>query len=190
MAIWVTADLHLMHKKIISICRKQFKTIEEHDEYIIERFNSVVEKDDLVYFLGDVCFKPADKAIKLLKRLNGRKVLIAGNHDRLTDNEYRAAGFIEVMHHPFYYNNNIILSHIPVYECLDLRYVINVHGHLHGYVLNLPNFFNVNVELTDFLPVNIKVYEEKAREICLPYRWQPFGSEWYDKYYVKVGSND
>lgn len=189
MAIWVTADLHLLHKKIISVCRKQFKSIEEHDEYIINRYNSVVGKDDLVYFLGDVCFKPADKAIKLLKRLNGRKVLITGNHDQLTDNEYRAAGFIEVIRHPVYYNNNIILSHIPVYECLYLRHVINVHGHLHGYVLDLPNFFNVNVELTGFLPVNIEVFEEQARKLCIPYRWEPFGSEWYAKYYKEAPLN-
>lgn len=186
MAIWVCADLHLQHKRIIEMCRTQFKTIEEHDQYVINRYNSVVGPDDLVYILGDVCFTPRDSAIKLLKQLNGRKILITGNHDHLTDNEYRAAGFIDVIHHPVYYNNNIVLSHIPVMECLNSPYVINAHGHLHGSCLDYPNFFNVNVELNGFLPINIKTFEEKAEKMCIKYRWQPFGQEWYKDHYKKV----
>ena len=190
MAIWVCADLHLQDKKIIATCRKQFKSIQEHDEYVIKCYNSVVGKDDLVYILGDVAFKPASTAIPLLKRLNGRKVLITGNHDRLTDNEYRSAGFIDVIHHPFYYNDNIILSHIPVRECFGAIHVINVHGHLHCHILDLPNFFNVNVELNGFMPVNICVFEEIARRLCPSNRWQPYGSEWYNDFYKKVEIHD
>lgn len=183
MAIWVTSDLHLNHKNIVALCRPEFKTLEEHDEYIIKQYNSVVGKDDLSYIIGDAGFTPKDRLISLLSRLNGRKILIRGNHDRLKEADYRKAGIIQVIDHPVYYNNNIILSHIPVQEAFDNPWVLNVHGHLHGSVLDLPNFYNVNVELQkDYLPINIKVLEDLASKITTRYRWQPYGTEWYFKY--------
>lgn len=180
--IWVTSDLHLLHKNIINLCRKQFNSVEEHDEYVINQYNSLVAKDDLVYILGDLSFTPKDKAIELIKRLNGRKILIIGNHDRLQDSDYIKAGIIQVIRHPVYYNNNIILSHVPVKEAYENPWVINVHGHLHGGSLELPNFFNVNVEENDFKPINIKVFEEQAEKLCTRYRWQRFGTEWYHQW--------
>ncbi len=183
MAIWVCADLHLQHKNIIGYCRKQFNSVEEHDKYVIERYNSVVGKDDLVYILGDLGFTPKESLTQLVRQLNGRKILIIGNHDSLKDNDYINMGIIQVIRHPIFYNNNIILSHIPVEECYNSKYAICVHGHLHGNLLTLPNFFNVNVELTDYLPINIEIFEEKAKELCIRYRWQPFGQEWYHEYY-------
>lgn len=193
MAIWVCADLHLQHKNIINLCRKEFNSVEMHDKYVIEQYNSVVGQDDLVYILGDIGFTPKDSLAKLVRQLKGRKILIIGNHDRLKDNDYISMGFIQVIRHPIFYNNNIILSHIPVQECLNSPYTINVHGHLHGDDLNLKNFFNVNVELNDYKPINIKVFEEIANKQCIQYRWQPFGSEWYHGFYrkgeVKDGNN-
>lgn len=183
MAIWVCADLHLQHKNIIRFGRKQFGSIEDHDKYVIERYNSVVGKDDLVYILGDIGFTPKDSLGDKVRQLHGRKILIIGNHDRLQDGDYINMGFIQVVRHPIFYSNNIILSHIPVLECLNSPYTICVHGHLHNNYLTLPNFFNVNIELHDFLPINIKEFEEKAKKLCKQYRWQPFGSEWYQDYY-------
>lgn len=190
MAIWVCADLHLQHKNMINYCRNRFNSVEEHDKYVIERFNSVVGKDDRVFILGDLGFTPRDTLAAKVKQLNGIKTLIIGNHDRLKDSDYTNMGIAQVIRHPVFYNNNIVLSHIPAQECFHSPYTINVHGHLHGNILDLPNFFNVNVELTDFLPINIKVFEEKAKEICEQYRWQPFGSEWYKDYYKKVDTNE
>lgn len=189
MAIYVCADLHLQHKRIIDICRRQFTSITEHDEFVISSFNSVVQEDDVVYILGDVGFTPKDTLGKLVKRLNGYKILLVGNHDRLKDSDYLNMGFIKVIRHPIFYNNNIVLSHIPVQECFNSPYTICIHGHLHQNILTLPNFFNVNVELHDFKPMNIKIYEEKAKQLCLEHRWQPFGSEWYKDFYKKDVNN-
>lgn len=180
--IFVTSDLHFNHKNIINFSRPQFKTLQEHDQFIVEQYNSVVNKDDLVYILGDLGFSPANILKELVKQLNGRKILIIGNHDRLKDSEYFAMGFIEVIHHPIYYNNNIILSHLPVKECYDNPWVINVHGHIHNGNLDLPNYFNVNVEENNYKPINISYFEEKAQQICQRYRWQRFGSEWYSQW--------
>ena len=186
MAIWVCADLHLQDKQINEFCAQKFNSVEEHDKYVIDRYNSVVGKDDLVYILGDVGFRPTNVLATLVRQLNGRKILIVGNHDQLNDTEYKNMGFIEVIRHPVYYNNNIILSHIPCLEAYDNPYVINVHGHLHNNALDLDNFFNVNVEMNDFLPINIKVFEEIANKMCLKTRWERFGSEWYYAFYKNI----
>ena len=181
MAIWVCADLHLQDKKITEF--EKFNSVEEHDKYVIERYNSVVGKDDLVYILGDLGFTPKDSLAKLVRQLNGRKILLIGNHDTLKDNDYITMGIIQVIRRPVYYSDKIVLNHIPMEECLNSRNSICVHGHIHNNLLNLPNFFNVNVELTDYLPVNIKVFVEKAEQLCEKERWQPFGKEWYHQYY-------
>ena len=183
MAIWVCADLHLQDKQINEFCSKKFNSVEEHDNYVIENYNSVVGVDDLVYILGDVGFTPRESLAKLVKQLHGRKILLTGNHDKLNDTEYRNMGFIEVIRHPLYYKDKIILSHIPALEAYDNPYVINVHGHIHNNTLTLPNFFNVNVEMNDFKPINIKVFEEIAEKMCDPTRWQRFGEEWYHEFY-------
>lgn len=185
MAIWVCSDLHLQHKNIIHLCRPQFKTIEEHDEYIIKQFNNTVGKDDLVYILGDVGFTPKDSLTQLVKRLHGRKILIVGNHDRLNPCQYQSMGFIEVIRHPVYYNNNIILSHLPIKEAFESDTVINIHGHIHQHKFTLPNYFNVNIELNDYKPINMEVFEQKAQQMCKQFRWEPFGTEWYAKYEIK-----
>ena len=82
---FVIADTHFGHRNIITfkdsdgeIIRK-FDTVEEHDEYLVERWNSVVGEFDRVYFLGDVAIKRIGLA--KLERMNGKKVLIRGNHD-------------------------------------------------------------------------------------------------------------
>ena len=116
MSIFVTSDLHLNDPNALAL-RPQFKTLEEHDQFVIDQYNSVVGKDDLVYILGDVGNVPRDKLISKCKQLNGRKILIRGNHDKMSYNDYRLAGFIEIYDHPVYYNDNIILGHYPLKEC-------------------------------------------------------------------------
>jgi len=77
---WFTADLHLGHDNIRRHCNRPFKTVEEMDETIIRNWNSVVSDRDTVWVLGDFSYRsqPADN---YLRRLNGHKNLIIGNHD-------------------------------------------------------------------------------------------------------------
>mgnify|MGYP002477993094 CR=1 FL=1 len=46
------ADLHLGHTNMA--IKRGFLTVEEHDEYIITQWNSVVNKRDVTYILGDI----------------------------------------------------------------------------------------------------------------------------------------
>ena len=79
--IYFIADTHFNHANIIKYCNRPFKNTYEMNEYIIKKWNSVVKEADTVYHLGDVGFGSLQEVKSLVERLNGRKILLRGNHD-------------------------------------------------------------------------------------------------------------
>ena len=79
-----TADTHFGHKNIIEYCQKPFRDAEEMNETLIDRWNRTVDKNDMVFHLGDFGMGGAAEWHRILERLNGRIYLIAGNHDLRT----------------------------------------------------------------------------------------------------------
>ncbi len=104
MNTWITSDLHFGHTNIMKFCpqsRSRFNNdVDYMNEQMVREWNATIAPEDTVYILGDVAFLPADKAVKIMRRLNGRKILIEGNHDRklLNDPVFRSC-FAEV--HPY-----------------------------------------------------------------------------------------
>lgn len=88
--VWFTSDWHKGHANIVkgvstwddkSACRN-FDTLEEHDETLIENINKVAKKDDIIYMLGDVAFGGRNNIYDIMNRLNCKNVhLCLGNHD-------------------------------------------------------------------------------------------------------------
>ncbi len=109
---------------------RPFTSTEEMDETMIERWNAKVKPQDTVYHLGDVVINK--KYLHLVSRLNGRKILIRGNHDIFGDDDYYNVGF-EQIHGVRVFVDKFILSHIPLHpDCVTERFKVNVHGHLHA----------------------------------------------------------
>lgn len=109
---------------------RPFTSNEEMDETMIERWNAKVKPQDTVYHLGDVVINA--RHLHLVKRLNGRKILIRGNHDIFKDKQYAEVGF-EQIHGVRVFVDKFILSHIPLHpDCVTDRFKVNVHGHLHS----------------------------------------------------------
>lgn len=76
------SDTHFGHANIINFDRRPFKNTAEMEHELISRWNSVVTPADTTYILGDFCWsRDEDEWIRILKQLNGQKVLILGNHD-------------------------------------------------------------------------------------------------------------
>ena len=71
--IWFTADLHFGHSNIIQHCNRPFSNVDEMDNYLISRWNSVVKPNDTIFVLGDVGYDWR----KYLPNLRGDKVLIS-----------------------------------------------------------------------------------------------------------------
>ena len=84
--IFFTADTHFNHKNVIRYCGRPFADLDEMTERLITNWNDTVRVGDTVYHLGDFALsfgKKHEKAVDdVLRRLNGRKILICGNHDR------------------------------------------------------------------------------------------------------------
>lgn len=152
MKTYLISDLHFGHKNILKFERTEFISIEEHDEFLIRVINQVVKPADLLYILGDI--GDVDK----VSRINGRKVLLMGNHDKRPIGEYLGY-FAEVYETPIYLSERLVLSHRPIPVTAG---TLNVHGHLHGSVLDSRNHFNVSAKLINYLPIELSILRSRV----------------------------
>lgn len=139
MKTFITSDLHFGHRNIMKFCpsnRGHFKDIDHMREEMIRLWNSIVGVDDLTYILGDVAFCSADEAAQIMRRLNGKKILIEGNHDRKLLNNQNFKDCFQEIHKYLWLNYNgteVILFHYPIWEWDQMhRGSVHFHGHLHG----------------------------------------------------------
>ena len=133
-AVFLVSDTHFGHAGVCRFMREDgftklrpWDNPEDMDEAMVKAWNERVRPTDKVYHLGDVVINR--KALAILRRLNGDKVLIRGNHDIFRDTDY-AQHFRELR--AYHVMNGMILSHIPVHEASLGRFGVNIHGHLHA----------------------------------------------------------
>jgi calcineurin-like phosphoesterase family protein len=140
MADFITSDIHFGHKNIMTFCpvtRARFKNdVEFMNEEIIREWNQVVTPHDHTYILGDVAFCNAEKATGFLKRLNGTKTLVVGNHDTKLIKEQKFVDcFVEVTPYKSITidGTKVVMFHYPIAEWDQMhRGAVHFHGHLHG----------------------------------------------------------
>lgn len=92
--IWITADNHFGHRRIIEYCARPFGSVDEMDAEMIGRWNDAVRPDDLVLHLGDFALTSLERIRELMVQLHGRKIIVLGNHDR-SATAMRRLGFDE-----------------------------------------------------------------------------------------------
>ena len=151
MNIFITADHHFNHKNIIAYCNRPFKTVEEMDNIMTEKWNNKVGKDDLVIHLGDFALGNKDKVGEIRKRLNGNIILIKGNHDRVNEGFIVVRDSIQI--------GNFLFSHRPIPKGEIPKGCINVHGHIHE--KESLSGINVSVEKTDYEPILFEELKKK-----------------------------
>ena len=184
--IWVISDTHFRHRSILEFTdsntglkiRPGFANVDEMDEHMIDRWNSVVKTGDIVYHLGDVVMTKTSEDEDWFKRnwpkLHGSKRLIVGNHD---DIPYLSKGgfFKKVQMWRMFPEFGLLLTHVPVhpsnlrifaaempgdYQEGDVGPVqksfVNVMGHIHQNSAPQGPYRCVCVEQTDYTPVHIE----------------------------------
>ena len=134
------SDLHLGHERIIKLCNRPFGSVTEMDEALIEGWNKKVKKNDTVYVLGDVVWDK-NKVVEYMRRLSGKKILVAGNHDKPWVRREECLGcfdsavqYLEISleGHP------ITMCHYPMLEWRSSRedeprkLGYHIHGHIHN----------------------------------------------------------
>lgn len=159
MNTWLISDTHWCHSNILRFRRKDgtplrpHSTIAEHDQALIDNWNSVVSPKDKVYHLGDVGFFNVTKFDLVFSQLNGTKVLIKGNHDILKPEQW-LRHFKDIR--AYHVLDKIVLAHIPIHPVSLERWRGQVHGHLHDGEVGDPQYFNVSVERINYTPINFE----------------------------------
>lgn len=174
-AVFLVSDTHFGHAGVCRFLREDGTKLrpwddpDEMDEEMVKRWNETVRPNDKVYHLGDVVINR--KALNIMRRLNGDKVLIRGNHDIFKDEDYRQH-FRELR--AYHVMNGMILSHIPIHPESLSRFGVNIHGHLHANRVKTFNAYHGNgtrideryhcvcVEQTDFRPI---LFEDVVKRI-------------------------
>ena len=146
MKYWFTSDTHFSHKNIIKYCNRPFDSVEQMDAELIKRWNEVVKPEDVVFHLGDLCFK--NKSLDDYRKvLNGTIILLKGNHEN--GNSIIDDMMISLNGYSFF------LTHRPE----NCKGEFNLCGHIHekwrvkreGERL----LINCGVDVNDFYPIDI-----------------------------------
>lgn len=159
--IWVWSDTHFYHENIIKFCDRPFGNIYHMNNTLISNYNSVVKKDDVCIWVGDVALGPTlnyDEMNKILDMCHGYKILVIGNHDI---GKWDRFNFQEK--YVVYNYQNFLFTHYP-WELVPKGYY-NIHGHIHAnpnpdVKLNNPRLFNVNCEFHDYQPISLNKIAE------------------------------
>lgn len=158
--IFVVSDTHFGHANILKFTdsttgarvRPLWESVDDMDEHMIDRWNSTVRDQDIVYHLGDVYFRNGNS---ILPRLRGRKRLILGNHDNGKDqNLYKY--FEKIMMWRMFPEFNCVLTHVPIHESGLFKVQYNLHGHIHQNPSPSERHINCCVEVQDYTPRSIE----------------------------------
>ncbi|MHA1170134.1 MAG: metallophosphoesterase family protein [Candidatus Hodarchaeales archaeon] len=179
---WFTSDQHFGHQKIIRYCQRPFRTLDEMNSEMIRRWNERVKPDDLVFQLGDFCFKGGSEGGRLpatvySDQLNGNKIFLKGNHDNNNSNKTNIESITINMG-----GSKILLIHRP-FDTFRLGDHINYYdmvfcGHVHNnWIVKFPgeykyNFkeneiplINLSVDVWNFMPVSFDEIYRKFQKI-------------------------
>lgn len=177
--VFFISDTHFGHANILNFKRadgtplRSFASVEEMDEHMVDCHNSVVRPQDKVYHLGDVALHK--RFLPILKRLNGHKRLVRGNHD-MEDTKELMNYFEEIYGVRVFAKYGFICSHIPIHPNSLGRWKANVHGHLHSNLVvrqvvdpltdmfhDIPDerYINVSVEQINYTPISMEELIER-----------------------------
>lgn len=179
--IWFTSDTHFGHANILKYEKRPFKNIDEMNEFFINRWNSLVKPDDIVFHLGDIMFGGTEVFEKVVPKLNGKKYLILGNHDYKNFKE-KFRKYFEFVGPKLFISidgQSIILNHEPLL-CFGGQYsnrVWQLFGHVHinkrgchglddekVALMCTPNMYDVGVDFNDFAPVKFQTVKAKIED--------------------------
>ena len=166
---FVIADTHFGDDNIRKFENSPFDTVIQMTRGLIERWNETVSENDTVYVLGDFCVESEIKTVLAENKLNGKIILIVGNHDKGFEDEYRKYG-VEVIEHPIILDGFWILSHEPMYVSEQTPYA-NVFGHVHNnpmYKTVSSRSYCVSVERIGYRPIEFSEVKKAVLE------FQPF----------------
>jgi calcineurin-like phosphoesterase family protein len=165
---FVLADTHFCHKNIHKFRRMAdgtpFTSAEQHDEFLMDMWNTYIPGGSTVYVLGDAAFNEA--GLMKFKKLHGNKFCIQGNHDPAMQTLAKYFHWVGAMKSKSIDGVHILMTHIPIHLSQMERWHLNIHGHTHMQQVDSPHHFNVSIEATNYIPMTIdSVIEEATKNV-------------------------
>jgi len=156
---YIISDTHFKHANIIKYQNRPFDNVDEMDNIMFDNWNSVINYNDIVYFLGDLCM---GNPSHWLENLNGTKVMIRGNHDKQLKNAHKYK-IVE------WNKEKLLLVHNPEFLPFNWNGWI-LHGHVHtNNLLKYPlinsefKTINCSVEMLDYKPIELNALLNKRK---------------------------
>lgn len=183
---FVTSDHHCGHARISELAHRPFDSVDEMNAAMIERWNALVGPDDVVLHLGDLALGSIEDSVGLTAQLNGHRLLVPGNHDRVSTATqskraierfrplYGRAGWtvlpeflvgfrkgrkLLASHYPYTGDTTSPdrhTKHRPADEGIPL---IHGHTHEHDFGAHGTHEFHVGVDAFDFAPISFAVVD-------------------------------
>lgn len=156
-----TSDTHFFHRAMLNL-RPEFSSVEDMNEALIERWNSVVKNShDIVYHLGDFSFGKESETYALVSRLRGRIFLVLGNHDKMFERSknQRLFEWVRDYHYLRLPDRRIVLSHYPFASWRNSHHGSwHLHGHSHGSLVQTAAALrmDVGVDCNSYTPVSLE----------------------------------
>lgn len=168
MKLFLTSDHHFWHTRILEYCSRSFANVRDMNEKFIENWNNVVSHGDVVIHLGDVSLLPeCNDLASVVTRLNGKKLLVPGNHDRPNACKfYESLGWYVTKKQRTNAKSthkiaigDVLLCHEPAYACTMPEINVVLHGHCHGVRKDTPEdprtYVDVGVDCWSYAPVEL-----------------------------------
>ncbi len=153
---WFISDTHFSHANIIRYTKRPFQSVDEMNDHLIANWNTLVNSQDMVFFLGDFGLGTTEFLASICSQLHGNKICIRGNHDG-TPAKMHKIGFALVLESALIKigRHMVELIHVPSQPVIP---DFQLHGHVHE---KRPNRLvgcqlNLSVEVWDYKPVSEK----------------------------------
>ena len=114
---YFTSDWHIGHAAVIKFSCRPFVDVDHQSRVLANNYNSTVGTNDICYFLGDMGLCSGEDLKRVMKQLNGIKILILGNHDKKGRQFWFECGFSAVMYSSSLRvgGETVTMTHCPLY---------------------------------------------------------------------------
>jgi len=179
--LWFTSDTHYNHSNICSsttqwidpVTCREFKSLEQMNNTLVNNINEVVGQDDILFHLGDWSFGGFEQIQKFRNQIECENVhLITGNHDHhIERNKDNIQSIFSSVNKYLELNvkwdngmlgsgeKSFVLMHFPIASWNNMaRGDIHLHGHVHFEAnerIGEGKMMDVGVDGNNLYPINM-----------------------------------